>query len=735
MDEEVNVARVLNPRVVYLYTVLLILLGVGALAGLVFAHPGRAPLRVLVWSCAADVDKRFDHAITRFKWNFNTDVELIRISFDDYFGIARSFLSSAEGTDVLWATPEMFQAILESVGEESVAVIDDWFPKLISQIPADLLARFCFNGHLYGLPVRSYGDFGTVAYLFPQCASPDGLVPRSAQLIKFLHSEANLPLEDLNLWSFCGAHTSPVKSVVFTPDGTGLVSVSYPQPGMDHPIPIGALKIWDATSGECIEHSLDGPRDSMCTATAFNRDGSLLAVGFANGTVKVWHVGTGECLNSFAVHTWPVKAIAFSPDDQLLASGTSYLPTLRVWNVTTGNLVANLPNSWPGIAVGFSPDGKILASSEGDYVNFWDVTTQCTETVKKPRHYYGVCAVAFNPDGTVLAVASRQSDEIKLLDIATRRCVETIFAKGSDVRALAFSPSGRLLAVGTGTGRVELYDLSARHCITAGLCKNEILFERVNSLAFNLDGTLLAKGTEANTIRIMSLPPLSLPEKDTYALVLVGCLEKIFLNTASEFKEWLTEDEAVAEENIKWMAIEEVTATEQVAQILAREFRAFAEERDIGPEDKFIMYFVGHSGGADVYFAQHLFDDKIPPPNQQVHYVQLFGESILGQIPALDIRLFVDCCYSGRAVDCLLGMRDPQKRYSILTTTNRSGTTPYIHLSGYLGSVFSSVVTFRDCMQSNNLSFVKGAECYQEKNSAYSPQFMILMPDPLECDE
>ncbi|GLY77066.1 WD40 repeat domain-containing protein [Actinoallomurus iriomotensis] len=82
----------------------------------------------------------------------------------------------------------------------------------------------------------------------------------------------------------------------------------------------------------------------------------------------MWNPATGEPIgNPLTGHAKPVRAVAFSPDGRLLATG-SHDGTVRLWNPATGQLIGNpLMGHTKGVwAVAFSPDGRTLAVSSFD---------------------------------------------------------------------------------------------------------------------------------------------------------------------------------------------------------------------------------------------------------------------------------------------------------------------------------------------------------------------------------
>jgi WD40 repeat protein len=165
-------------------------------------------------------------------------------------------------------------------------------------------------------------------------------------------------------------------------------------------------------------------------AIVFSSDGSQVASGLRDCTVRLWNVSAGYSMRTFKEHTGPVMAVAFSPDGSQVASG-SWDRTVRLWRVSTGAIIHTLKGHTHWVrSVAFSVDGLRLVSGSYDCsVRLWDSATGESIAVLR-GHNYSLTYVEFLPDG--LHITSRDKKGYTRIWNARRYLPPTPAATGSE---------------------------------------------------------------------------------------------------------------------------------------------------------------------------------------------------------------------------------------------------------------------------------------------------------------
>ncbi|ORY49061.1 WD40 repeat-like protein [Rhizoclosmatium globosum] len=145
--------------------------------------------------------------------------------------------------------------------------------------------------------------------------------------------------------------------------------------------------VWDLRKGELIATWEDIDNTSEVTCIERSPDGDKFAVGYADGSIRLWDYETSSTTTTFTGHKTAVSAFAFSRDGSRLASG-SRDTDLVIWDTISETGLYRLRGHKDQItglkfieSIEFGCD-HLVSCSKDTMMKFWDLGTQhCVETV------------------------------------------------------------------------------------------------------------------------------------------------------------------------------------------------------------------------------------------------------------------------------------------------------------------------------------------------------------------
>lgn len=220
-------------------------------------------------------------------------------------------------------------------------------------------------------------------------------------------------------------------------------------------------------------------------AIVFSHDSSLVASGSEDNTIRLWRTSTGDCIQELKGHHDTIRSVAFSHDTKLLASGSKD-NTVRLWRVGTGGCLHILEGHTSTVrSVIFSFNSVFIASaSNNDTIRLWHADSG--NCVQELQNCHWIFAIAFSRDSSLLASASH-GGLIRLWDVDTGNLKREFDLNWSERDSVAFSHDLALIAA-FGDMIIEFWSMDTGELVRDRNCGRGFVY----SMAFSPNSNLIA---------------------------------------------------------------------------------------------------------------------------------------------------------------------------------------------------------------------------------------------------
>ncbi len=242
-------------------------------------------------------------------------------------------------------------------------------------------------------------------------------------------------------------HTGDVNCVAFSPDGKTLATASDD----------GTVRLWNVETGTFREviWKLAG----ATIGVAFNPANGQLACAASNGTLAIFDCASSKLVATIQAHPGQkIDDLCFSSDGKMLATAGRDA-TARLWDPSANYRQVAAFQVPDARSVGFSHDRQQLAVGSSFAARVYRIRTG--ELLSQiPIEGQKVRCVRFSEDDSSLLTAGDRSTAC-LVDLTTGEIWDP-FGTSEVLWCAAFSPNGKLVATTDATGKLVLWDCSAR---------------------------------------------------------------------------------------------------------------------------------------------------------------------------------------------------------------------------------------------------------------------------------
>jgi len=241
------------------------------------------------------------------------------------------------------------------------------------------------------------------------------------------------------------------------------------------------------------------PRSSTgINAMKYTLDGERIITGFNFDQIKIWNLSTGKCDATLIGHSDSVSALAISENGQTLYSG-SFDSIICVWNLENNTFISACEGHY-GIVYSLAiTPGFIISSSNYGIVKCWSRTTgECIKTIKTSDVWVLAVASYTYTDGLSLFASGSSDKEIRLYkDDDEKKCIRTLLGHTNSVRSLAFNVDGSHLASGSEDNTIKIWDVSSGICLQT---LDWVHVVGIYTIASSRDGLRLISGSRDGMI-------------------------------------------------------------------------------------------------------------------------------------------------------------------------------------------------------------------------------------------
>ncbi len=394
---------------------------------------------------------------------------------------------------------------------------------------------------------------------------------------------------------------------------------------------------------------------------AINTDGTRLITGGYDMTARLWDL-TNQSEKFNVVHDSAVTAVAFSPDNKMLLTGTEW-GDITLWDVETGEYI----DSWNGhsfFVKSLSMNremNRILSGSWDATTKLWDLENNKvkTETVVTFEHPDFVTSSSISLDGK--RVLTGCEDGIaRIWDIETQTVLRTFGTKAEGSINVTFSNDYRNI-IGSHNGTIWLWEIDEPRVLIVSGRKHDLkdsIIPQTHALAKTLYWMCMKRGYQKEDVQWLSaIPPVI---------------------EYSDFKhEYFNQD---ADSDGK-SDVSDIASEDTIKNAIN-----WGDKDLISPGRRFLIYLIDHGSEQDTSDEKNVIEYFFLIDEERLSATELDSWLDASTVDN-DVTLIVETCYSGGFVQKCT----PQNQSKRMVIASSSAVQPSIILGPPSLTSFSSL--------------------------------------------
>ncbi|CAG8950542.1 hypothetical protein HYFRA_00002749 [Hymenoscyphus fraxineus] len=235
---------------------------------------------------------------------------------------------------------------------------------------------------------------------------------------------------------------------------------------------------------------------------AWNPQGTLIATGAADRTLRVWNPEKRDVRYSTELkgHTAGIEKVAFNPVKEAELCSVSSDGIVRFWDVRTKAVINEVKGLGDAFTLAWSPDGEsLVVGNKTDNI----FVLSPTQTTPLASHQQNVQTnqICFCNSGTKIFLTTGEG-RVKVLSYPDFNPVFTTIydptipftlnGHTSSCLSVEMQPSGRYLATGGSDSIIALWDTTDWHCQRTLID----MVGPVRSMSFTFDGSYVVGGSD-----------------------------------------------------------------------------------------------------------------------------------------------------------------------------------------------------------------------------------------------